>query len=263
MISDEVQVVVKGSPSQGASQLAGARSDGLASTAPNPAWLQIRSNLVVPKRPLFPRSGVETGSLSGLERIFDPAVSTCVWRRPPGPALQSYLAGVSLPPARERMNVVESSAPDLSSILCDFAEGPGRRALEDDMLILLDLFAILADAHRIGIRLAITRSATCPRFHVDRVGLRMICTWQGPGTEWLEHGDVDRRYLGVGVQAPDGGGAGLLLPGAVVHRMRAFDVGIFKGEDWPGNLGRGAVHRSPACDPGGPVRVMATFDDLD
>jgi len=40
--------------------------------------------------------------------------------------------------------------------------------------------------------------------------------------------------------------------------MAACDVGLFKGDVWPGNEGGGAVHRSPAAAP----RLLLTIDPL-
>jgi hypothetical protein len=88
----------------------------------------------------------------------------------------------------------------------------------------------------------------------------MICTWQGPATEWLEHEDVDRRTLGRHGNQVLAGHPEFAHAHARVRRLSAFDVGLMKGEAWPGNAGRGLVHRSP--DPVGEPRVMITLDAL-
>jgi hypothetical protein len=85
----------------------------------------------------------------------------------------------------------------------------------------------------------------CGRFHADRVGLRLICSYAGPGTEWLDEPDIDRSKLGPGLGGLPDEVTGLLLPGARVRRLERFAVGLLKGEHWPGNEGRGVVHRSP------------------
>jgi len=36
-----------------------------------------------------------------------------------------------------------------------------------------------------GTRITTLDRAMCPRFHVDRVPVRLIVTWGGPGTQWL------------------------------------------------------------------------------
>jgi hypothetical protein len=122
----------------------------------------------------------------------------------------------------------------------------------------VDLFATLTDAQTVGLRVTATSRATCPRFHSDQVGLRMLCCWLGEGTEWLAEEDVIRspaECQDTVKRMP----AGPVRPGAVVRHMHPFAVGVFKGDLWPGNQGRGAVHRSP--QPTG-CRVFVSLDEL-
>ena len=50
---------------------------------------------------------------------------------------------------------------------------------------------------------------------------------------------------------------------AHIQRLRAGDVGIFKGDAWPGREGRGCVHRSPPHTPGEPPRILLTLEALE
>jgi hypothetical protein len=52
------------------------------------------------------------------------------------------------------------------------------------------------DADQVGFRLLSLSHPMCPGFHVDRVNLRLVYTYAGPGTEWLEHHSVNRQWLG-------------------------------------------------------------------
>jgi SAM-dependent methyltransferase len=92
----------------------------------------------------------------------------------------------------------------------------------------------------------------CPGFHVDRVGIRLVCAYVGPGTEWLPEPQVDRVALGR--REP----GGVLRLGAPA-RLAIGAVGLLKGEAWPGNEGRGAVHRSPPVA-AGERRVLLTIE---
>jgi hypothetical protein len=214
-----------------------------------------------PLRPLFPRSGRIVGQVSELENIFSDSVSTCILRRAPITSIKHYLAACCPSQAIERTQRVLAQQPDLSQLLRDFP-AHGRACVEQELNFLIELFATLTDSRWVGVRIATLHSELCSRFHVDRVGLRLICTWQGPGTEWVEHADVDRRYLGAGSKGIADIRSGLLRGGAQLHRLQPFDVGLFKGERWPGNTGRGAVHRSPALPPIASHRVMVTVDEL-
>lgn len=211
-------------------------------------------------RPWYPRSYRVTNNVRDIERIFDDGISVCIWRRAPDPRIQEYLANLQPHGEVERVERIQVSQPDLDSLLRDFPNLPGRSDFQLDLQGVIDLFATLTDSKTVGVRLLVTRLTPCPRFHVDRVGLRSICTWQGQATEWLDYQAVNREFLGLG-SAPRDEPSGLLVPGAQIHRMRTFDIGIFKGERWPNNAGRGAVHRSPA--PGERWRVMVSLDELD
>jgi hypothetical protein len=147
------------------------------------------------------------------------------------------------------------------SVLRELGDPPD--ALTEELRHLVRLYAALADCRWMGLRLCVTDTVPCRRFHVDRVGLRLICTWQGRGTQWLEHQDVNRRWLGHGTprDVPDER-SGLIRRGAQIHELNTFDIGVFKGEAWPGNEARGAVHRSPAVNRG-QWRVMLTLDALE
>ncbi|MND87313.1 hypothetical protein D3C80_793080 [compost metagenome] len=74
----------------------------------------------------------------------------------------------------------------------------------------------------------------CPRFHVDHVPLRLLSTYAGPGSEWLEEGAVDRSQLAR--EQPDAN---------AVRQLAVGEVALLKGEKWLGNQGAGLVHRSP------------------
>jgi hypothetical protein len=127
-----------------------------------------------------------------------------------------------------------------------------------DLADLTRRFAVLAsktlDATAITLRLEVLADVACPRFHVDQTRLRLLCTYRGPGTEWLPPGAVDRRALGNG--APN---AQIADP-AAVRSLAPFWVGILKGERYPGNAGRGQVHRSPPVADGVPPRLLFCLD---
>jgi hypothetical protein len=86
---------------------------------------------------------------------------------------------------------------------------------------------------------------------VDRTGIRLLCTYRGPGTQWLPDAGVDRQRLQE-------------VPGdyPAVAEAPAFAVVLLKGSAWPGNESRGAIHRSPPVPAGAAPRVLLTLDAL-
>jgi hypothetical protein len=107
----------------------------------------------------------------------------------------------------------------------------------------VDALADLAAVYDESVNVCVLRRAVDPVVH----------------TEWLDHADVDRARIGHAAGGLPDTESGLIRSGAQIQQMRRFEVGLFKGEAWEGNLGRGAVHRSPA---GGARRVLLTLEAL-
>ncbi|MCU0687876.1 MAG: DUF1826 domain-containing protein [Polyangiaceae bacterium] len=201
-------------------------------------------------------------SIADLAALYDEALAACVWRRRVDPAVERFVDSALLVHDAERRLVIAPEAPSLGELLAtrDGAGGDDARAWLDDVRELVELFAALVGAERVGVRLRSGGEPMCPRFHVDRVGVRLVCAYAGPGTEWLDGRDIDRSKLGHAAGGLPDEASGLLREGAKIWRAAPFDVVLLKGEAWPGNEGRGAVHRSP---PFWGRRVVLTLDALE
>jgi hypothetical protein len=199
-------------------------------------------------------SHVLVWQLAELTEIYRAAVNLCVWRRGLGGELSRWLGEVS---SRHMLHVVERVDAERADLRPALAALPGtaeREAWCEDLHLLMQVYADLLGVRWLGVRLTTLDREMCPRFHVDRVGVRLLCTYAGPATEWLEDADVVRSGLG-----PSGE---VLRPGGRVQRLERFDVALLKGEAWPRNLGHGVVHRSPGLPPG-QRRIMLSIDAVD
>lgn len=198
----------------------------------------------VPELPEWRR----TTAPAELVGIFEPGVQVCTWQRRIDPQIGCYLAGL---PQTHELQVFETLPPASRPRLDCLPEGAGWMALRDDVAQLAELIGDLLGCETVGLRLARVGRAMCPGWHVDRVGIRLVCTYQGPGTQWLDDQAVDRRCLpGAGVEA---GGAVAAEPGEVV---------LLKGSLWQGNQGLGAIHRSPDLASPTSLRTLITLDPL-
>lgn len=243
-----------------------------ATTAPSIDGLSLADLPQAPAtlRPHYPRSFASTADIAGMERFFDEDISVCIWRRTPDARITQGLQTLQPDQARDflvRMDTqqfrpVELRTLDPTPALQQLPDIPGRAALLHDIGELIELFTTLADCRHVGLRLSVTTEQMCPRFHVDHVDLRLVCTWYGPTTQWLEHQSVNRALLGIGANGQPDETSGATRAGAQIHQLRPFDVALLKGERYPGNAGRGAVHRSPPM-PAGALRVMLSLDTLE
>ena len=161
------------------------------------------------------------------------------------------------PPA-QHVFTVKSADPTLPDRV---AQELGIGPLAQDVIAWTEILADLTGAPHIGIRLARVERAMCPRFHVDRVTVRLVTTYRGEGTEFLDHTDVDRRWLGHETPDPREDHPELRRWGSPVHQARTGDVVLLRGESWIAGEGKGAVHRSPPASPTTP-RLVLTLDPL-
>lgn len=194
----------------------------------------------------------DVGEPADLALVLDPDCNLVRLARPVPAGLTDYLqaahaAGVLRSGVRAELL---PGAPLPADTLPDL---PGRDALREEVRQLASLLADLTDCPKVALRIEVLERAMCPRLHIDHVGLRLLCTWIGPATEWLDDADADRSRLGTDDVMPD--------PSAL-RRADAGDILILKGEGWPGNAGHGVIHRSPALTPAQPLRIIAALDAL-
>lgn len=206
------------------------------------------SQLTLPERPAAP--GLARGEQPVvLADIMQAGVRVAVWDRP-SPVDDALVAR-----ACSRRLAIKSWVdtalldPTLRRLLPAEEDG----ALREDLSLLADMTACLFGVTGVGLRVTALEKPMCPRFHVDRIPVRLLCTYGGPGSEWLPVGSVP---------------AGLLTPGAsqdgrvkaeAVERLAAGQVALFKGDTWDESPGGGVVHRSPAVT-AGTQRLLVTLD---
>jgi hypothetical protein len=129
-----------------------------------------------------------------------------------------------------------------------------RRALLRDIGELCKLYADHAGSGPIRVKFEIESTDRCKYFHTDNIGLRLLCTYEGPGTEWLADSAVDRSAL------HRGSNDGVIVDPAGIRRLGPGSVGLFKGDACPGFSGRGCVHRSPPIEHLRQRRVLLSID---
>jgi hypothetical protein len=130
--------------------------------------------------------------LADLVEIFDPRVQVCSWQRKIDPAIEAYLSQLhSIGEVQRLETLLPAHQPKLDVL----PEGSGRASLLEDLSLLREVVCELLSCTAVGLRLARVGHAMCPGWHVDQVGIRLVCTYQGQGTQWLDDQDVDRGDL--------------------------------------------------------------------
>ena len=196
-------------------------------------------------------------NVSCLPEIYQDDVNMAVWNRSLDPLLRASVAHlVSTDPGLQvsLMTTPRSAYTSLVKLLPD----SDTHVLAEDVACLVDMFAYLFDIEHVGLRLTVLRGAMCPRFHVDKVPCRLISTYVGPGTQWLEHRTVDRSKLGPSASLESDHERGTYTAEQDIRVLESGAVGLLKGEAWDGNEGAGLVHRSPSSED--TSRLLLTLD---
>lgn len=209
-----------------------------------------------------------TSTAAGLSAIYSEHVNLAEWQRELSAPVRAYASGMARQHPGFSLRQVVPANMDAESLAKQLPAPEGslqqsRIAFAQDLKLLCEMYACLFDLDQIGMRISALNRAMCPRFHVDHVICRLICTYFGSGTEWLPESSVTRSALGIIDVKPD-------IADAVAHNqscepdirtLREGSVGLLKGEKWPGNEGRGLVHRSPAASADQP-RLIVTLDPI-
>lgn len=201
-----------------------------------------------------PGQCVRGDSPAALADIANDHINLAIWQREP--ALTLNQAAQALVKSRPDFRFQESGSPDnlYQSLSQQLPELPGKDHLAQDIHLLAEMMSCLFDHETLGLRLSALNKAMCPKYHVDRVHCRLITTYIGPGMQWLPDHAISRTSQNgnpLWATAQDGE-----LPH---QHIACQSVALCKGEAWPGNAGKGLIHRSPAPDPGF-GRLLLTID---
>ena len=186
--------------------------------------------------------GLQAEVLAG---IYQEEINIAIWKRELIPNI-SHSANFVLTKNPNLKLAVTASPKNISKILEEVI------GIEDDAIALIidvkdivDIFCCLFDVNQVGLRLVSLNHAMCPRFHVDNVPCRLLTTYCGNGTEWLNHNCVNRKKLGPLSNGVPDDRSGLFKNNSDIQELSVGEIALLKGESWAGNESAGLVHRSP------------------
>ncbi len=205
---------------------------------------------------------VLSNELSALTKIYQSDVNMCIVSREMSASVEAFIAQLLAVEQDINLTQIMSIATlDIKTLLPSYLHFEGYDDFCADVAHLIDVFSHLFELEHVGLRLSVLDKAMCPKFHVDHVPCRLISTYGGIGTQWLEDVFVDRRKLGSGSDGLSDEVSGLIVADlAVISTMPTYAIGLFKGSKWEGNELHGAVHRSPKLLENAPRRLLLTLD---
>lgn len=198
-----------------------------------------------------------------LPLIYQDGINLIQWQRPQNSALREYAH--YLTSDSNHFSVFKSRLTPESAagrLQQELPQQAAKQDFIDDFILLLDMFCTLFELPAASARLSVVDSAMCPKFHTDKVPCRLVTSFCGAGTEWLENHQVQRQKMGHNSQGKSDKDAGVFIHPRVIQQVATQDVLLLKGEAWHGNENNGAVHRSPMPE-AGEKRLLLTLDFSD
>jgi hypothetical protein len=185
-------------------------------------------------------------SYRDLYRIASPDLEQVQVHRPVPAGLQEWLS--TLPNLSQlAAHFVTTSPWAIPRFAQLFANAPMTpcalsRFLIEDMGSLVMHFSSISGSRSVDVRLDVIADDGCSKFHRDFVDLRLLTTYLGPGTQWIDpENAADALARQNDYEGP-------------IHELPSGTIAIFKGSrEMPC---KGLVHRSPPIAGSGQKRLL-------
>lgn len=178
-----------------------------------------------------------------LKEVLDVDCNLAIWERTPIADAASLLNG-AIEDVRfntELVKLEQRLASNLSS--AGYDDGPARSVLIADITELAELYCSIMNLKELSVRIEVVTTDSCRKWHSDYVKARLISTYVGPATQWLDSANAEHVRGGEKPRQ--------------INQMGTGDVGIFKGKlatDAP------AIHRSPPIVGSGEKRLLLVLN---
>lgn len=208
---------------------------------------QTSQNLGTPGQTATLISGIAScDTSSGLAAISKSGTELVIWQRDLLPCFRDWLDKIdawNLPDLRVLIaprDLRRAFEPLLDA--CAMPVGTMRDLLVEDVHELVRGFADITGSELVDVRLERVSHDACWKFHRDNVEARLLTTYRGPATEWVQPAYADQALQEQKqFEGP-------------LERFGLYDVAIFKGR--AAGSGSGIVHRSPPIEGTGQTRLL-------
>jgi hypothetical protein len=199
-----------------------------------------------------------------FRRIAEPMVNLCLWRRVPNPsatpAIDSILSAEKPLDLDLRAPSADQLAAGISIANASEIVSRSLKHFVDDVVFLAKLFADIAGTRHPRVRLERVEDDGCALFHADTLRLRMLCTYAGPGTQWLENGNARREQLGSRGRTIEEANRAIVVDESRIRSIPNWHVAIFKGRAWSADEDISLIHRSAPVRHRGDYRLRLCID---
>ena len=184
-----------------------------------------------------------------LVTIYQDEIGLCLWTPPDCHLRNTYGEGLAKS-GFHFQRIIEVA--DFDYELSLLPDGEGVKAFRLWMKELVEMFATLFGLDHVGFRISSSERPICPKFHVDRVPVRLVHSLCGDGCQWIEDSEADGNAKKMLEEANKLGSYQV----ANTQKAPSGAVVLMKGARWNEETPP-VVHRSP---PHSEPRAVLTLD---
>jgi len=184
-----------------------------------------------------------------LDIIRERHINLAIWQRVTDPTMLPIIQWLAREPLEleYKMDVEDISRSLHKHITAPLEFEQSRYRFIADIQRLAIIFAEHTVTRFIRLIVESVQDVPCPKFHQDNISLRLICTYAGAGTQWLENSNVNTHG--------DCCGGKMVRDNSRIQQLKPFEVALMKGKLWPKN-DMGIYHRSPKPEENAPRLVV-------
>jgi len=203
-----------------------------------------------------------------LREIVTPGVNLCIWERPPNVRWELAIQAVLNHGKPLALDLTAPSAAQVAEAIQlhltpDAKTGESVVSLAEDLFQLTVQFGAIAGIRHTRLRLTRVEDDGCALFHADTLSLRLLCTYAGQGTQWLENDNVRRDELGTHGRSFEQATAAMVINPAKIRTLPRAHVAILKGRLSEGEENNALVHRSSPVRFEDDIRLRLCIDPSD
>ncbi len=187
---------------------------------------------------------------SGLSAIRNAGVNFAVWERAPDPRCEPAIRALLSTPCEVALDFNPATRTEINEAIAEITRTwctpAAASALAEDIWLLVKLFSEIADSQHARVRLERIEDNGCLLFHADSLRLRMLCTYAGPGTEWVHNDNARFEELGLRGRSVEDANRAIVINKDEIRLLRPWHVAAFSGRQREDTLP--LIHRSaPVC----------------
>lgn len=179
--------------------------------------------------------------------INQKGINISIWKRRPSQSIINYLDSLTIT-KNFSLQINSNEIDSIQRYLPNHSKYSSAEFAKD-LIQLSNVFGIVTGLIDHNVHLSTIETTQCPLFHVDYLSYRMICTYIGPGTQWIPNFNAERNHLGCGRNNH------LVKDFRLVRETENFDVILMKGDMHPNDPNNGCIHKSPEIKNGSRIFV--------